>query len=82
MFWHPFHWGFGFLGGGFLMILFWLLVIGLFVWLIVGISRRSSNMRHMHYGSYRTDALEVVRERYAKGEINKEQYEQLKKDLS
>ena len=82
MFWHPFHWGFGFIGGGFLMIMFWALIIGLVVWLIAGIGRRGHYMHRMHYQGYTSDAREIARERYAKGEISKEQYEQLKKDLS
>jgi putative membrane protein len=56
------------------MLLWWLLLIlGVAVlakWLIGG--RRSSGSR----------ALEVLQERYARGEIGKEEYEQKKRDLA
>lgn len=41
---------------------------------------------HGYYGYYRSDeerenAMEILRRRYARGEISKEQYEQMKKDI-
>lgn len=62
----PFH--FGWLGGIFLIfIVFW--VARWLFW-----PRRS-------YYPQRADAESIVRERYAKGEITKEQYEQMLRDL-
>jgi putative membrane protein len=59
----------------FMMFLFWILVIvGLVFavrWLVSeGKERRSDS------------ALEILRQRYARGEINKEEFEAKKKDLS
>ena len=34
-----------------------------------------------HYGGYDENAMEILQRRYARGEISKEQYEQMKKDL-
>jgi putative membrane protein len=39
-----------------------------------------------HYGNYhayseRENAMEILRQRYARGKISKEQYEQMKKDI-
>jgi putative membrane protein len=75
---------FGF-GGTFMTILFLLLVI-LIVWAISGAGRR-----HYFYDNYqnrderrpgsRGTGLDVLNERYAKGEITKEEYEQKKKDI-
>ena len=62
--------------GGFFMVFFWILVV-LFV---VGIIRWSFGHRHgmiMPHGR----SLEILKERYAKGEITKEQYESMRKDL-
>jgi uncharacterized membrane protein len=41
-------------------------------------------MHHGHYGhhGYYEDPLEILKHRYAKGEITREQYEEMKKDLS
>ena len=64
---------------GILRLLFWAALIGLVTWGVVTLIRRSSS------GSIKMeerDALSITRERYARGEISKEQFEQIKKDLS
>lgn len=55
------------------MIIFW----GLIIWGIVALIRRASSS-----SGQADSALEVLKRRYAKGEINKEEFEQKKKDLS
>ena len=60
-------------------IFFILIIIGV-IFLIVWIVKRAT-----HSGiedKTGSKALEVLKERYAKGEITKEQYESMKKDLS
>lgn len=68
----PFH--FGWLGGIFLIFLiFW--VARWLLW-----PRRRGY--HYYYSQQpRVDAVSIVRERYAKGEITKEQFEQMLRDL-
>jgi putative membrane protein len=62
--------------GGILMIIFWGSVITLIVW---GARRMA---RHNNGRINNASPLDIAKERYAKGEITKEQYEQIKKDLS
>lgn len=62
------------------MSLFWIVVIGLIAWGIVSFSRHEH--RHDSGGSATNSALEIARQRYAKGEINAEEFEKLKRDLS
>jgi len=76
--------------GGYSML--FMIPIGLIVLLIIGyvIWRGcgwGGGCGGDHYGHYASDgdkesAMEILRRRYAKGEISKEQYEQLKKDIS
>ncbi len=60
--------------GGIWMILFWGGIIALIIWAIKRLSERG--------GGERRNAMDIARERYARGEISREQYEQLRKDLS
>jgi len=74
--------GFGWWGAamGILMLLFWALIIGGVVLLILWIVRQE---RPPATGS-RTGgerALDILRERYARGELTREQYEQMRQDL-
>ena len=66
--------GWGILGGVH-MVLWWVLIIlGIVVlvqWLLGGASRRAAGDR----------PLDILQERYARGEINKEEFEQKKRDL-
>lgn len=61
--------------GGILMFLFWILIVVavvLFIkWLVLETRGKGSEK----------SALEILKERYAKGEINKEEFEVKKKDL-
>ncbi len=73
--------GYGMFGIGMLLMLaFWVLVIGGIVWLVVTLVR--NNQRAIPAGGVpQQTPLEILKLRYAKGEINKEQFEQLKHDL-
>lgn len=71
-----FGWGFG---GGLMMILFWAAVILFIVWVVREISGRNEGKDKQNRGR---SALEILQERYAKGEIDKQEFEEKKKDLS
>ncbi len=76
--------GFGF---GFpFMWLFWILIIGLVIWAVVQIANRSGGNQpaggnYPPYTSQQEDALEVLKRRYARGEITKSEYEDMRRDL-
>ncbi|KTB49295.1 Short C-terminal domain [Dehalogenimonas alkenigignens] len=57
------------------MVVFWVGIAALVVWLITRATKCNSFV-----GEQRTP-LEIVRERYAKGEISKEEFEELRKNL-
>jgi putative membrane protein len=70
-------------GGSWMMgigLLWWLLVIAGVVVLVVW-AVRASSPRGTGSSPHGPDALEIARRRYASGEISKEQFEQLRKDL-
>lgn len=76
MMWWGWHgWGIGLML--FFMLAFWGGIIATIIWVITRLTRREARS-----GSEKQNPLDIARERYAKGEINKEQFEQLKKDLS
>ena len=67
-------------GTMFLMPILWIAIIGLIVWAVATAARHGESS-----GSDSTatpSALEVLKKRYARGEINKEEYEEKKRDLS
>ncbi len=56
------------------MVIFWGAIIALAVWGIRKVTRKDNS-------SDRPTPLDIARERYAKGEISRKEFEQLKKDL-
>jgi len=69
-------WFWGHMGFGWFI---WLIILVVFVWLIVQIASRN---RSGGEGGTRTETpLEILKRRYARGEISKEEYERMKKDL-
>jgi putative membrane protein len=82
--WHPGPgmmggWGMGWFGGIF-MIVFWILIlVGLVMvirWLFQSTGKGKNN------GQSGLRALEILKERYARGEIDKAQFENMKRDLT
>jgi len=77
-------WGMGGWGmmGGFGLI-FWLLVLGAViaatVWLVRSMAQRANQQRP---AERRSPGLEVLEERYARGEISREEYLQKKRDIA
>ena len=78
---HPMMWGWGAWGLGMMgmMFFFWALVIAGLVLGIRWLVRQGDESR----GEPRADrALQILRERYARGEIGKEEFEARKRDLT
>lgn len=64
--------GWGVAGGAFMMF-FWVAIVIFIAWIFKG-----SNEKSAHHTS---SALDILKERYAKGEINKEEFQMKKTDL-
>ena len=63
----------GWFGGGIMMLLFWVLIIIFIVWVVQKVGNNDSKSD--------SSALDILKERYVKGEITKEQFEVMKKDI-
>lgn len=63
------------------MFLFGLLLIGLFVLIVVAVVKWLSGSKMPFSVSDRENALEILKKRYAKGEIGKEQFERMRRDI-
>lgn len=69
-------WGFGILG-----MLFWLALIVLVVVLVWRLMERGGRDGSRYDGGRETP-LEILKKRYARGEIDKEEFERVKRDLT
>jgi len=65
--------------GGIFMLLFWGAIIALVVW---GISKLRERGDSSTGPTEKRTPLDIAKERYAKGEISQEEFEQIKKNLS
>ncbi len=63
------------------MIIFWVFIITLIVMLFRGLGGSIRDDHHPSSPPPKTP-LQILQERYAKGEIDKKEYEEKKKDLS
>lgn len=61
--------------------LFWIIVVLLVIWIVRGSEQRRY---WRHYGQQfpqHETALDILKKRYAKGEITKEEFDRMKRDL-
>ena len=74
------NWGMSWGWGGMLFqLLFWVVIIFLIVWGVKQLAGRSHNSNQL---TRKDNALEILRERYAKGEIDKQEFETKKRDIT
>jgi len=73
------NWGMGWFGGIF-MILFWILIIVGLVFVVRWLIQTSG--RGKNSGQSGSRAIDILKERYARGEIDKAQFEDMKRDLT
>ena len=72
-------WGMGWFGMIFMIIFWGLIIVGLVLlirWLIQ--NTNSKGQTGVRTGS---NAMDILKERYARGEINRDEFESMKKDL-
>jgi putative membrane protein len=80
MFMHNYgSWGMGW-GGGLLMALVSIAFVALVIWGVVRLTKHDGCCATTT--TTKQSPIDIAKERYAKGEITKEQFEQIKKDLS
>ncbi len=81
---NAFGWG-GMPFGGLMMFLFWggaaaLIVLG--IWALARLSLSRPVMSSGGTGVFDNRAMDILQERYARGELTKEQYDDMRRDLS
>ncbi len=72
--WPMMHYGFGY--GGMYMWIIFLLVIGFLIYFIVQAQKSKGQTPTQN-----ESPLDILKKRYAKGDISKEEYDKMKKDL-
>jgi putative membrane protein len=73
--------GFGGWGGWGIMAIAMLVFWGLVIWGIIALARSGDHHHQVDSSRGNDSALEILKRRYASGEITKDEYEQKKKDL-
>lgn len=75
-------------GGGFgmiAMVIFWVVIIALAVWLLSRVFPGATRNAPSNGTPPRSDTLEspteILKKRYARGEITKEQFDQMRRDI-
>ena len=77
--------GFGFGMGGIVMVVVTIVLIGLGVLVVAALFPRITSNTTANSASPRVEsphsAVDILKQRYARGEISKEQFEQMKRDV-
>ena len=84
--WQGYGYRYGMMGGfgGLMMIpmiLFWGLIIWGIIWLVRG-AGGCCGMSHSDHAEHHDAAIDILKARYARGEINKQEFDDKKRDLA
>jgi len=75
-------WAGGWFGGGMLMMVLMFLFWGFIIWVGIMLVRKLSQTNsHSRTIDTPQTTLNILKERYAKGEISKEEFDRIKKDI-
>lgn len=70
----------------FFMFIFWIVIAGLVVWALLqfltGAPERAASNGRTITGSRQSSALDVLKQRYARGEISKDEFDDMRHELS
>ncbi len=67
----------GYEGGFMFMYLFWIALIGLLIWLALTFVSNNRHSGKVESASHADEAIQIVKNRFARGEINKEEMDEL-----
>lgn len=69
-----------FWGGMWMGWIFWIVILGLIIWGVVTVIKNASRSGGGGSGADESP-LDILKKRYARGEISREEFERMKKDL-
>jgi putative membrane protein len=68
-------------GGMWFGWIFWLAILAIIIWIGVTVTRNLKKSGSTQDPTQTESPLDILKKRYAKGEISREEFEQMKKDI-
>ena len=71
----------GMFGGMWFGWLFWIILIAIIIWAVLQFTNRNQPTNHSTNIVEKETPLDILKKRYAKGEITKEEYDEMRKNI-
>ncbi|MFW6007277.1 MAG: SHOCT domain-containing protein [Halanaerobiales bacterium] len=68
-------------GGGGIMMFFWIIIIAIIVYFIINQNNNQKTNRYSYPEKNEESPIKIAERRYARGEIDKEELEEIKRNL-